>query len=294
MSRCQSRCLPIRALSPVKLDPNGKSVLILWILFSSDNLASTFRMHQCRRPCVCRCVNSMTFPEATISNEECRKRRLRLTSFQFIKVWICQSPSSQSRLWRSAKLIQDLPDCSIPAIARTVHHAFSSDPLIRWLRPSAVPWVQQDTGIWSWQYRRIQRIILEGQVFRSGSVEQMAQQYPRRGKYQESTERPHTALATLPDKEPTTSLLDEDFVSSSDDAGAVVFLFPPPAHLSWSIRRLWLACKLWLLDYLTPAHDSGVREKVTLKNTPIWRVDSNRSSSVWKYSLTNMKRVRNY
>lgn len=68
MSRCQSRCLPIRALSPVKLDPNGKSVLILWILFSSDNLASTFRMHQCRRPCVCRCVNSMTFLEATISN----------------------------------------------------------------------------------------------------------------------------------------------------------------------------------------------------------------------------------
>jgi hypothetical protein len=137
--------------------------------------------------------------------------------------------------------------------------------LIQWLRPNAVPWVQQDTGTWSWQYRRIQRIILEGQVFRSGSVGQLAEQYPQRGKYQESRKNADTAVTALPEKEPATPLRGEAFGSSSDDAGAVVFLFPPPGHSSWSIPRLWLACKLWLLDRFTPAHDSGVREKVTHK-----------------------------
>ena len=145
---------------------------------------------------------------------------------------------------------------------RTIHHAFYSDPLIRWLRPNAAPWVQQDTGTWSWQYRRIQRIIFEGQVFASGCVGQMAKQYPHRQRYQEPTKNADAAVATLPEKEPTTSLHDEEF-ASRDDAGAVVFLFPPPGHLSWSIPRIWMACKLWLLDHFIPAYDSGAREKVT-------------------------------
>lgn len=107
--------------------------------------------------------------------------------------------------------------------------------------------------------------MFEGQVFRSGSVGHLAKQYPQRGKYQDSTKNADTVVAALPDKEPATSLHDEAFASSSDDAGAVVFLFPPPGQSSWSIPRLWLACKLWLLDRFTPAHDSGVKEKVTHK-----------------------------
>jgi hypothetical protein len=133
--------------------------------------------------------------------------------------------------------------------------------LIRWLRPNAVPWGQQDTDTWSWQYRRIQRIIYEGQVFKSDSVGKLAKQYPQRGNLPESTKNTNTAVA-LSEKEPTTFLHDQTLASSADDAGAVVFLFPPPGQSSWSILRLWLACKLWLLDRFMPAHDSGVREKV--------------------------------
>ncbi|KAJ5757971.1 uncharacterized protein N7511_006665 [Penicillium nucicola] len=49
--------------------------------------------------------------------------------------------------------------------------------------------------------------------------------------------------------------------ASSEDAGTVVFLFPPPGRAPWSLSRVWAACKLWVLDYLTPAHDSGVIDK---------------------------------
>ncbi|KAK4862523.1 hypothetical protein LT330_002656 [Penicillium expansum] len=143
----------------------------------------------------------------------------------------------------------------IPAIARTVHLAFSSDPLIRWLRPNAAPWAEQDTGRWSWQYRRIQRIMLGGEVFKSADVREMAKDYPTNGRDQLSTETPVSPDAALSKKDPETSLHEDD------DAGAVVFLFPPSGRKPWSLSRIWLACKLWLLNCLAPAHDSGARNK---------------------------------
>lgn len=43
-------------------------------------------------------------------------------------------------------------------------------------KPNAVPWAEQDTGTWSWQYRRIQRIMFEGKVFKSANARQMAEE----------------------------------------------------------------------------------------------------------------------
>ncbi|KAJ5617791.1 Acyl-CoA N-acyltransferase [Penicillium hordei] len=143
----------------------------------------------------------------------------------------------------------------IPAIAQTVHLAFSSDPLIHWLRPNAAPWAEQDTGRWSWQYRRIQRIMLKGEVFNSANVKQMTEDYPGNGRNKLSTDTPISAVATLPGKQPGTSS------HKDDNAGAVVFLHPPPGRKPWSLSRIWLACKLWLLDRLVPVHDSGARDK---------------------------------
>ncbi|CAI7586383.1 unnamed protein product [Penicillium viridicatum] len=143
----------------------------------------------------------------------------------------------------------------IPAIAKTVHLAFSSDPLIQWLRPNAAPWAEQDTGRWSWQYRRIQRIMLEGEVFNTANIKQMTEDHPANGRNKLSIDTPVSAVAALPDKQPEISSHEDD------NAGAVVFLFPPPGRKPWSLSRVWLACKLWLLDRLAPAYDSGARDK---------------------------------
>ncbi|KAJ5964318.1 Acyl-CoA N-acyltransferase [Penicillium vulpinum] len=142
----------------------------------------------------------------------------------------------------------------IPAIARTIQLAFSSDPLIQWLRPNAASWAEQDTGRWSWQYRRIQRIIFEGEVFKSANIRQMIDDYPR-NRDQLSTDTPVPDIDALPEKDPGTPL------HENDDAGAVVLLFPPPGRRPWSLSRIWSACKLWLLNRLTPARDNGARDK---------------------------------
>ncbi|KAJ5920421.1 Acyl-CoA N-acyltransferase [Penicillium verrucosum] len=102
----------------------------------------------------------------------------------------------------------------IPAIAQTVHLAFSSDPLIQWLRPNSTPWAEQDTGRGSWQYRRIQRIMLGGEVFHSANVKQMTD-HPGNGKNQLSTDTSISAVAELPEKQPGTSSHEDD------NAGAV-------------------------------------------------------------------------
>lgn len=140
----------------------------------------------------------------------------------------------------------------IPEIARTIHQSFSSDPLIQWLRPNAVAWIKQDQRTLSWQYRRIQRIMLEGEVFGSLSVEQMAMQYPRQS-------RDGVSAEAKPDV--STSMHVENNSISGNDAGAVVFLFPPQGRKSWNIPRAWLACKLWVLDRLKPVDDNA-SEKV--------------------------------
>ncbi|CAG8236116.1 unnamed protein product [Penicillium salamii] len=143
----------------------------------------------------------------------------------------------------------------IPEIARTIHQSFSSDPLIQWLRPNAVAWIKQDQRTLSWQYRRIQRIMLEGEVFGSLSVEQMAMQYPRQS-------RDGVSAEAKPDV--STSMHVENNSISGNDAGAVVFLFPPQGRKSWNIPRAWLACKLWVLDRLKPVDDNASEKRVEM------------------------------
>ncbi|CAG8010918.1 unnamed protein product [Penicillium salamii] len=143
----------------------------------------------------------------------------------------------------------------IPEIARTIHQSFSSDPLIQWLRPDAVPWIEQDQRTLSWQYRRIQRIMLEGEVFGSLSVEQMAMQYPHQ-------DRDGVSAEAKPDV--STSMHVENTSTSGNDAGAVVFLFPPQGRKSWTFPRAWLACKLWVLDRLKPVDDNASNTRVEI------------------------------
>lgn len=100
--------------------------------------------------------------------------------------------------------------------------------------------------------------MLGAEVFKTANVKlkQMTEDYPGNGRNQLSTDTPTSAVAALPGKESGTSSHEDDNV------GAVVFLFPPPGRKPWSLSRIWLACRLWLLDLLAPAHDSGARDKV--------------------------------
>lgn len=95
----------------------------------------------------------------------------------------------------------------------------------------------------------------------SMGVEKMAARYPQKRQPEEprtiASDKVNLSVNEL------SALLDAgDKSSFHDDAGAVVLLFPPPGRTTWTISRIWLACKLWLLDNLKPAHDSGAREKV--------------------------------
>ncbi|KAJ5610576.1 hypothetical protein N7510_007295 [Penicillium lagena] len=152
-------------------------------------------------------------------------------------------------------------DHDISSVARTVSLAFSPDPLIRWLRPNALPWSQLDGASWKWQYRRVQRVMLEGQVLRSAGALQMARMFPH--KIQNApVPAADGASTTTPEKVAQVSASEEPDPSLSDaDAGAVVFFFPPKDRMSWSLSRLLLSCKLWLLDMLNPARDSGANDK---------------------------------
>lgn len=149
-------------------------------------------------------------------------------------------------------------EASIAAAIRTVNAAFSSDPLIQWLRPNATPWAQPDKSVWEWQYRRIQSVMAHGRVLHSASVDEMALKFPRKQK--ESTESVETETTLA--KEAQTSITSG--VSGGEDSGAVVFLFPPKEQLSWSLSRLWLMWKLFWLDTLKPAYDTGCKELVSV------------------------------
>ncbi|KAJ5892684.1 hypothetical protein N7504_009375 [Penicillium tannophilum] len=145
-------------------------------------------------------------------------------------------------------------EASIAAAIRTVNAAFSSDPLIQWLRPNAKPWAQPDKSVWEWQYRRIQSVMAHGRVLHSASVDEMALKFPRKPK--ESTESVETDTTLA--KEAQSSITSG--IPGGEDSGAVVFLFPPKEQLDWSLSRLWLMWKLFWLDILKPAYDTGCKE----------------------------------
>lgn len=109
-----------------------------------------------------------------------------------------------------------------------------------------------------WQYRRVQNVMLGGIVLQSASVAQMAHEHPRRNKTIE-----HPASAVASEKRAQVSVSEEpNIAASQDDAGAVVFLFPPKGYLPWSLSSLWFACKLWLLETFNPVKDSSGNDKV--------------------------------
>lgn len=139
--------------------------------------------------------------------------------------------------------------------------AFSSDPLVQWLRPDATPWAQPDDTVWKWQYRRIQSVMAHGRVLHSVSVNEMALKFPRKQK--ESSESVETDTTLV--KGAHSSIIIE--IPGGEDAGAVVFLFPPTKQLSWSLSRLWLVWKLFWLEILKPAYDTGCKELVSIKAT---------------------------
>ncbi|KAJ5564984.1 hypothetical protein N7513_001226 [Penicillium frequentans] len=149
-------------------------------------------------------------------------------------------------------------ETSIAAAIRTVNAAFSSDPLIQWLRPNATPWAQPDKSVWEWQYRRIQSVMAHGRVLHSASVDEMALKFPRKQKDSTESVETDTTLDTTLAKEAQSSITSG--ISCGEDSGAVVFLFPPKEQLSWSLSRLWLMWKLFWLDILKPAYDTGCKE----------------------------------
>jgi hypothetical protein len=110
----------------------------------------------------------------------------------------------------------------------------------------------------NWQYRRVQNVMLGGIVLQSASVAQMAREHPRRNKTIE-----HSASAVAPEKRAQVSVSEEPNIEASqDDAGAVVFLFPPKGYLPWSLSSMWHACKLWLLEAFNPVKDNSCSDKV--------------------------------
>ncbi|KAJ5145129.1 Acyl-CoA N-acyltransferase [Penicillium atrosanguineum] len=63
-----------------------------------------------------------------------------------------------------------------------------------------------------------------------------------------------------PEKKSRISVSQDSDIHSTD-AGTVVFLYPPAGYLSWSLNRILLTCKVWLLELFNPALDEGCKEK---------------------------------
>ncbi|KAJ5280804.1 hypothetical protein N7478_006176 [Penicillium angulare] len=164
------------------------------------------------------------------------------------------SAAPSHAFYSSPKFFIRVIDSSIGPIIRTVNYAFSSDPLIQWLRPNAAPWAQQDKDVWRWQQRRIQSIMLHGMVLQSAKVNEMiALELPRQQRKKASPVYEREAQVPATDSTPEAEL-------GLNDTGAVVFLLPPKCQLKWSPARLWEAFKIYVLDILSPAHDTGAKE----------------------------------
>lgn len=128
-----------------------------------------------------------------------------------------------------------------------------------------------------WQYRRVQNVILDGIVLQSAGVGQMAREYPRRNKTIEHCDgvvapEKTAKISVAEDEDPNIPVKDD--VDDVDDAGAVVFLFPPKGYLPWSFSSMWHACKLWLLETFNPVRDISCNDEVrdsdfSVKDDPV-------------------------
>jgi len=134
---------------------------------------------------------------------------------------------------------------SISAAARTINQSFAADPLIRWLRPHAAPWGENDAQSMRWQRRRVTRALAEGSVIGLwgsrpvSSAQAQSMTAPIKNSHQKST------------------------VPSLDDSYAAVAIFEFPAR-SWreKISRLISSLWVWLLDFAYPVPDPGSDENV--------------------------------
>lgn len=101
--------------------------------------------------------------------------------------------------------------------------SFSDDPLTRWLRPGAAPWGAIDTRSMSWQQRRVERVLLEGEI--------------------------HVAV----DLEPEGG----DQGKSTAVCSAVGILHPPDISWLQRFRSLLVHLRLAALGYIRPLEDEN-------------------------------------
>ncbi|KAJ5731334.1 Acyl-CoA N-acyltransferase [Penicillium malachiteum] len=96
--------------------------------------------------------------------------------------------------------------------------------------------------------------MLNGKVLQTASVGDIT--VPKLAEQQKGPPIPvaETEIQALP------AMGTGDVINGLEDAGAVVFLFPPKFQLKWSIPRLWRALKLFILNNLKPAYDTGCKE----------------------------------
>ncbi|RAH47198.1 GNAT family N-acetyltransferase [Aspergillus brunneoviolaceus CBS 621.78] len=134
---------------------------------------------------------------------------------------------------------------SVSAVAHTISLSFSNDPLIRWLRPAAAPWMRQHTSTFNWQYRRVQRFISEGLVFQSAPVHQIAHLFPSNRQVSQNS----AVIQKIPNSR------------DEKDAGVAIMLYPPSRQIKWTIGRLLLIAKVWFLDLISPVTDNGAKVK---------------------------------
>jgi hypothetical protein len=105
--------------------------------------------------------------------------------------------------------------------------------------------------------------MAHGRVLHSASVDEMALKFPRKQKESTVSVETDTTLVKEAQSSITTG------ISGGEDAGAVVFLFPPKQQLSWSLSRLWLVWKLFLLEILKPAYDKGCKEPASIETVHV-------------------------
>ncbi|RAK95301.1 GNAT family N-acetyltransferase [Aspergillus ibericus CBS 121593] len=142
---------------------------------------------------------------------------------------------------------------SVRAVANTITISFAQDPLIKWLRPRVPLWTRNNKGTFKWQYRRVQRAIADGIVLQSGPAAHIDRLFPSG-----SSESCHTEPEMLGSVAAQSSSKNDD---GGEDAGVVVMLFPPAGHKRWTLERLFLLCKLSLLEVFRSVCDRGTNSE---------------------------------
>jgi hypothetical protein len=101
--------------------------------------------------------------------------------------------------------------------------------------------------------------MTNGMVFQSSTVSQMARENPRKEEARKSSQSSDSSFGKVAE----VSLYEDQAKSTGvEDAGAAIFLFPPPREVVWSISRTLLKLKIWLLDIFDPLQDIDCKMEV--------------------------------